>query len=160
MFPYDDCQDFQAKIDGRNTNFEYSLCKSLLPKRYREDRRLTPNIYMEHTWAAAVGGGVAWPLLGGPGDGKGGRGGVIPSISAGCGLRCPGNIDAGGGGGGGPENQWKRSVTPVHIAGKGWGGGNDWQLGWEVTGKKGNWNMGEIAISNNDNCLENNWGIR
>lgn len=52
--------------------------------------------------AVVVGGGVAWPLVAGPGGGKGGRGGVIPRISAGCGLRWPGNIDEGGGGGRGP----------------------------------------------------------
>lgn len=40
---------------------------------------------------------MAWPLVAGPGGGKGCRGGVIPRKSAGCGLRWPGNMDEGGG---------------------------------------------------------------
>lgn len=50
------------------------------------------------------------------------------------------------------ENVLLLSYVYLEV-GRGGVGGNDWQLMWEVTDKKGNWIMGEMAISNNENCL-------
>ena len=55
---------------------------------------------------------MAWPLVAGPGGGKGCRGGVIPRKSAGCSLRWPGNMDEGGGRG--PKNTGIVRISWMH----------------------------------------------